>query len=336
MRSLPKALVVTGLIGSVLALAGCGNDPGSSATASPTSAATASRSASGSPSASPSASVKVSNSLDAIKVTGDYGKQPKVSFKPPFAIDKTRTSVVKPSKGPKVAQNSMVSVSYYGVNGRTGKVFDQSFDTGKPISFSLAQVVPGFQKGLVGQNQGSRVLIAMPGSDGYDASGGNPQAGINVGDTLLFVVDIDQVQLPGPTGSAVSPKAGLPAVTETNGKPAVAAGTGSAPTSLQVQPLIKGTGPKVADGDTVTFNYLWQTWDGRALESSYGAQPAQLATDKMLTGLKKGLVGQPVGSRVLIVVPPGKDGYPNGNDKPKVEKTDTLVFVVDILFSQAQ
>ena len=39
-----------------------------------------------------------------------------------------------------------------------------------------AQVVPGFSKGLTGQRQGSRVLIAMPGKDGYDASGGSPQA----------------------------------------------------------------------------------------------------------------------------------------------------------------
>jgi hypothetical protein len=39
---------------------------------------------------------------------------------------------------------------------------------------------------------------------------------------------------------------------------------------------------------------------------------------------------------MLIVVPPGKDSYPNGNDDPKVEKTDTLIFVVDILFTQSQ
>ncbi len=335
MRSFGKALVVTGLISSVLALAACGDDTASTTdSASPSAAASAS--ASPTPSASAAPSIKVSDNLDAIKVTGDYGKEPKVTFKPPFAIDKTRTEVVHPSDGPKVAEGSMVTVNYYGVDGRTGKVFDQSFKTGQPVSFSLAQVVPGFQKGLVGQNQGSRVLIAMPGSDGYDSAGGNAQAGINVGDTLLFVVDIVQAQLSGPSGTAVSPKAGLPTVTDNKGVPTVTVPKTDPPKALQIQPLIKGTGPKVGEADTVTINYLWQTWDGRQLETTYGAQPASLAMSQALPGLKKGLVGQPAGSRVLVVVPPGKDGYPNGNDKPKVEKTDTLIFVVDILFTGSQ
>ena len=42
------------------------------------------------------------------------------------------------------------------------------------------------------------MLIAMPGSDGYDASGGSAQVGIEVGDTLIFVVDIVAVPLGGP------------------------------------------------------------------------------------------------------------------------------------------
>jgi FKBP-type peptidyl-prolyl cis-trans isomerase len=332
-RSFAKAFAVAGVTCSLIALAACGDNQASgSDSASPTPSATATTS----PSASPTPTVKPSTNLDAIKVTGSYGKEPKVTFKAPWAIDKTQTRVEIPSGGPAVTEGGMVTVNYYGVDGRTGKVFDQSFQAGRPVSFSLAQVVPGFQKGLVGQHQGSRVTIAMPGSDGYDAAGGNPQAGINVGDTLIFVVDIVATQLSGPEGTAVTPKAGLPTVTDNNGTPTVSVPNTDPPSSLQVQPLIKGTGPKVADGDTVTFNYLWQTWSGRQLESSYGQQPAQLPTTKMLAGLRKGIEGQPVGSRVLIVVPPGKDSYPNGNDNPKVEKTDSLIFVVDILFTQSQ
>ena len=52
------------------------------------------------------------------------------------------------------------------------------------------------------------MLIAMPGADGYDASGGSPQAGIEVGDTLIFVVDIVATTLSGPEGTPVPPKAG--------------------------------------------------------------------------------------------------------------------------------
>ena len=48
-----------------------------------------------------------------------------------------------------VGEGQSVEVNYYGVNGRTGKKFDESFTTGQPVAFSLAQVVPGFS-GLVG------------------------------------------------------------------------------------------------------------------------------------------------------------------------------------------
>lgn len=286
-----------------------------------------------SPSAAP-AKIKASNNFDLVTVTGDYGKEPKVAVKSPWGIDKTRTKVLKPSDGAVVEAGSTVQVDYYGVNGRTGKKFDDSYSRGAPVAFPLDQVVPGFSKGLVGQRQGSRVVIAMPGPDGYDASGGRPDAGIEVGDTLIFVVDI-VVPLTGPKGSSVEPKKGLPTVSDKGGVPAISVPKTAAPAELQVQPLIKGTGAKVTAADTVTFNYRWVTWsDGKLLEETYSAKPAKAPLAQLLPGMQKGLTGQPVGSRVLLVIPPA-DGYPEGNAEPKVEKGETLVMVVDVLFASA-
>jgi len=216
-----------------------------------------------------------------------------------------------------------------------GKKFDESFSTGKPVAFSLDQVVPGFNKGLTGQRKGSRVLVAMPGSDGYDASGGNAQAGIEVGDSLIFVVDLVDVQLPGPSGDPVAAKAGLPTVSGPTGKPTISVPKSKAPTKLVVQPLIKGHGTKVGASDTITFNYRWQRWsDGKLIEQSYGGKAASYQLSGLVTGMQKGLVGQPVGSRVLLVIPPA-EGYPDGNAQPKIDKDETLVMVVDLLFTQA-
>lgn len=326
-----KSLLVAVVASSLALLAACGDDGTASQTASPSAPATAT--ASPSPSAS-KASVKPSDNLDAIKVTGDFGESPKVTFKPPFAIDKTRTEVLSEGKGPTIQEGSMVTVDYYGVDGRTGKKFDDSFSRGQPATFSLAQVVPGFSKGLTGQKQGSRVLIAMPGSDGYDASGGNAQAGIEVGDTLLFVVDIVAVPLTGPEGKAVAAKDGLPTVTDKDGVPSVSIPKTDPPTKLTVQPIIKGEGAKVAPTDTIVFNYRWYTWDGKLLEDSYEKGPQTYQLSGLIPGMAKGLVGQTVGSRVLLIVPP-EDGYPDGNATPKVEKDTTLVLVVDILFAAA-
>ena len=333
---LSKALVGLGLSAVLLALGACGDDGGPAESASPAPSASASDTPSPSASASPSAKpVTASKNFDAVTVKGGYGKAPTVTVKSPWAIDQTRAEVLQPSDGPVVQAGSTVEVNYYGVNGRTGKKFDDSFSRGQSIAFPLDQVVPGFSKGLQGQRQGSRVLIAMPGPDGYDASGGSPQAGINVGDTLLFVVDIVEVPLSAPAGTSVTPKAGLPTVAETDGKPVVTVPRTDPPKDLVVQPLIQGKGKAVGQADSATINYTWVDWSsGQVLEQTYGAKPATAALSTLVPGLQKALVGQKVGSRVLVVVPPDQ-GYPQGNATPKVDPGETLVFVVDVLFTSS-
>jgi peptidylprolyl isomerase len=331
--SATKALIGLSL-GTVLLLVGaCGKD---AASPSPSTTPTTSPSA---PSASPSATpgkVKPSTNFDKITVTGDYGKAPKVEIKAQWGIDKTRTGVLKANaSGPEVKPGATVEVNYAGYNARTGKKFDDSFSRGSTASFSLDQVVPGFKKGLVGQHQGSRVLVAMPGADGYDASGGNPDIDVQVGDTLVFVVDIVAVPLTGPEGTPVTPKSGLPTVTDKGGKPQITIPKSDPPSELQIQPLIKGSGKKVAETDSITFNYVWQTWsDGKVVEQTYNTKPATAPLSELLPGLVTGLTGQNVGSRVLLVIPPAQ-GYPDGNSSPKIGKNETLVFVVDLLFSQS-
>lgn len=336
-----RVKVAVGLgLASLLLLSGCGNDEpaadAASASATPTPTPT-----SASPSATPTPTpkpkpIKASDNFDKVTVTGGYGQTPNVKVDTPWAIDKTRAKVLHASNGPVISEGQGVQVNYYGVNGRTGKKFDESFSSGQPVAFSLAQVVPGFSKGLVGQHKGSRVLIAMPGQDGYDPMGGNPQAGIEVGDTLIFVVDLVDVQLAGPEGTSVQPKAGLPTVAEKGGRPEITIPESEPPSTLQVQPLINGKGKKVGANDTVTFNYLWVRWsDGKVLEESYSSEPASSPLSGLLPGMVKGLTGQTVGSRVLLVIPP-TDGYPDGNATPSIKPGETLVMVVDLLFTQGQ
>jgi peptidylprolyl isomerase len=335
------ALLAAGLAGVLFSLTACGDDePGSSDSPTPTApASTPAGSASPTASASPTPSetptpVPVANNFAKVKVTGGFGETPKVKIDTPWAIDQTRVEVLQPSEGPPASGTGMVEVNYYGVNGRTGKKFDDSFSRGDSVAFSLDQVIPGFKKGLTAQRQGSRIMIAMPGSDGYDATGGNEQAGIKVGDTLLFVVDLVAVELSGPVGKPVTPAPGLPTVTENDGKVEIAIPPTDPPKSLVVQPLIAGQGAKVGKSDQIIFDYRWVAWkDGRLLEETYTTKPATSELAELLPGMVKGMTGQRVGSRVLLVIPPAQ-GYPDGNPKPAIEKGETLVMVVDLLFTQ--
>ncbi|MDX6320764.1 MAG: peptidylprolyl isomerase, partial [Propionibacteriaceae bacterium] len=122
-------MIAAGLSSALLTLGACGDSSDSSTpTASPAASgsSTPAASAPASPSAKPT-KAPASTNLDAVKVTGDYGKEPKVTVKTPWGIDKTRTKVLKSSNGATIKAGQTVEVNYYGVNGRTGKKFDDSF-----------------------------------------------------------------------------------------------------------------------------------------------------------------------------------------------------------------
>jgi FKBP-type peptidyl-prolyl cis-trans isomerase len=103
-------------------------------------------------------------------------------------VTQTQVHTLQAGDGPVVAGTANVSVCYMGVNGRDGSVFDSSYERGAPAEFQLNGVVPGFQKAIAGQKVGSTVAVAMTSADGYPD--GQPSAGIQQGDTLIFAIKI--------------------------------------------------------------------------------------------------------------------------------------------------
>jgi peptidylprolyl isomerase len=67
-------------------------------------------------------------------------------------------------------------------------VFDNSYERAEPVDFPLTGVVKGFQKAIAGQKVGSTVGVAMTSADGYPD--GEPRAGIQPGDSLVFAIKI--------------------------------------------------------------------------------------------------------------------------------------------------
>jgi FKBP-type peptidyl-prolyl cis-trans isomerase len=202
------------------------------------------------------------------------------------------------------------------------------------------KLLPGLQTALEGKKMGSRVLAVLPPKYGYGTAG-NSQVGVTGTDTLVFVVDMIRAYAgtESASGTHVSDGGGtLPTVTATaNSAPKITIPKSSPPSSLVVKTLIKGSGPKVTKGEEVVTQYVGVNWRTHSVfDSSWsrsapfgfqiGASPAQI-----IPGWDKGLLGIPVGSRVLLVIPP-KDGYgSSGQSQAGIKGTDTLVFVVDIL-----
>lgn len=131
----------------------------------------------------------LSGTTGSIAVTGSTdATAPVVKVTTPFSVAQTQVHTLHAGDGPVVAATAKVSVCYMGVNGRDGSVFDSSYERGAPVDFPLGGVVPGFQKAIAGQAVGATVAVAMTSADGYP--NGQPRAGIQPGDTLVFAIKI--------------------------------------------------------------------------------------------------------------------------------------------------
>ena len=280
---------------------------------------------------------KPASALDVITVAGT-DKAPTLSFKTkPMTVKATTTKVIKAGTGAKVTKANSIQFNYALFNGKDGSAIESNF--GKQVAamdLSSATVLPGLSKGLLGQPVGSRVMVAIPPADAFGAQGAPPKIGAT--DTLVFLIDLVSAYSSTAIGAPVPPKAGLPTVTVDGAKAAqITVPKTAAPTTLIIQPLIKGAGPVVKKGQILQVNYTGVLWkDGKKFDASADrGTPLEtpIGVGKVVSGWDKGLVGQTVGSRILLVVPPA-DGY-GAAGKPPIGGKDTMVFVIDILTAAA-
>jgi FKBP-type peptidyl-prolyl cis-trans isomerase len=95
--------------------------------------------------------------------------------------------VIKAGSGPKPNAGSNVKVHYHGTN-IYGQVFDSSIDRGKPIEFSLNQVIPGWTEGLQLMSVGAKYRFYIPQELAYGP--GSPTDEIPPYSCLIFDVQL--------------------------------------------------------------------------------------------------------------------------------------------------
>ncbi len=280
--------------------------------------------------------------LDQVSVSGgSETAAPTVEVKPkPLTVTETTTRVVKAGDGAQVKGDEIVSLKYVLVNGKDSSQLDTNF--GKQnlgLNLADANLLPGLKKGLTNQKVGSRILVAMPPKDAFGTQG-NTNMKVGGEDTIVFLMDVLSADKPlsSAQGKAVKPAEGLPTVKVAEGKAAtISIPKGKkAPTKTVAQLLVEGEGKKVQAGQTIRVTYTGALWkDGKNFDSSATSSPngyfeTVIGQKQVIKAWDEHLVGQKVGSRVLLVVPPA-DGYGAAGSPPKISGTDTLVFVVDIL-----
>jgi FKBP-type peptidyl-prolyl cis-trans isomerase len=312
MRRIAAAVLVP--LAACVVLAGCGSSPGS-----------------------PNA---------AVAVTGSFGKTPTVTI--PTEKASANLVVSTPIHGSgatlKSGDSPLADVALYKWSGTKHRLLYSTFPTGPQII--PAQLgLQGLATALKDARLGSRVVAVLPPKYAY-GSAGESQLGVKGTDTLVWVIDLLQ-QYSGSqsaAGQQISTGGGaLPSVTATAGQaPVITIPKTSPPAGLSVTTLIKGSGPKLTKGDTVVAQYVGSIWrTGSVFASSWPSsqQPdGQLfgfqIGGNVISGFTTGLTGVPVGSRVMLVIPPSLGyGPAGGNANAGIQKDDTLVFVVDVLGS---
>ncbi|PKH40501.1 peptidylprolyl isomerase [Nocardioides alpinus] len=280
--------------------------------------------------------------LSSVTIEGEQGVEPKVTFDGQLDGSQAETEVLVEGDGDEVADGDTVSANWWIGNGFTEKEAQSTYTKdGAPQSVELSDdILPFLREAMIGNQVGDRVVLLTSAEEAYGEAG-NPSIGIGNKDAVLVIVDILGTKetvppLDGPQGEEKTPAGWAPTLIEEGdvitGLDFTDAHT---PTGkLIATTLIKGDGPVVKEGQTLTVDYLGQVYNAdKPFDESYSKEPAEfpIGVGQVIDGWDQRLVGRTVGSRVILEIPPAQGYGAEGNEQAGIKGTDTLFFVVDIL-----
>lgn len=251
-----------------------------------------------------------------VTITGTSAQAPELTYTTPLVLDEPITEVVWEGEGDTVVDGGPVLLRIYTENGTDASVMRDDFLT-VPTAYLLTEEKIGSDLFSVisGQRVGARILHAVE-TDGVPT---------------VMSIDILPTRA---VGEMSEPEPGLPVVEHDDvGTPIVTIPAEQAtPTEPVVRQVVRGTGGQVPSGSKVVLQLVAVKWStGEVFDTTWGEgrlpQTVTVGADQLVEGFDQGLVDLPVGSQVMLVVPPGLGFGPTGNEL----SAETIVYVVDIL-----
>jgi FKBP-type peptidyl-prolyl cis-trans isomerase len=270
---------------------------------------------------------------DSVEVSGEVGQKPTVTLPSPLGAATSQRAVVTPGTGPETASGDVVQVAVTVFDATTGAELSSAGyerGSGEQLTISADYYVPGLEAALLCNQAGSRSVTVASAADMQPAQTGTapPNA------AAVIVVDTFSIVPTRATGVDQPAQPGLPEVTlADDGRPTVTIPDADPPAELQIAVLKKGDGEVVPDPANVTVQYQGVNWrDGKVFDESWGkGTPTPFSTAQVVPGFAAAMIGQTVGSQVLVVVPPAEGYGDGGQPSAGIEGGDTLVFVIDVL-----
>ncbi|WP_207456947.1 FKBP-type peptidyl-prolyl cis-trans isomerase [Desertivibrio insolitus] len=261
-----------------------------------------------------------------VEASGEVGSEPRVDFPTPIETDETQLSVLTAGDGDVVRAGQPVELEYTILNGETGEIYEQTAYSGGALVTVGESAIPTLTESLECVRTGSRVAITTSGAQILEE---NPQVGFDPDASVVFVVDVLKSYLGRADGTDQLPQSDMPSVVlGVDGTPGVTIPSGvEKPTEARTAVLKRGSGETLAENDVAVLHYSAISWDDEeTLASTWNQGQAALESlaqpQALPTPVVDALVGQPVGSQVLVVV-------------PSEQTEDTLIIVVDILGIQS-
>ncbi len=279
-----------------------------------------------------------SSGVTELQVTGQAGAKPTVAF-PSKVVETSSYKVLTPGttgEAAKLGTSVIANFTVFTWDGKENKIAGSTYDEGGPQVITLNEQVPEILRKGFAETKGGGRFMSVVAKDALPAA---QQAQAPPGQSQVFVVDVVGVpQAKAAQGTATDPGVDGIKVENPGGDAAPKLTTKTkkkAPKELVAKTVIKGTGPEVKTGQSILVQYAGKIWGSDVeFDSSWsrGAQPIMfpIGSGKVIKGWDQGLVGVPVGSRVLLSVPPDL-GYGKAGSGEKIKGTDTLVFLVDVL-----
>ena len=290
-----------------------------------------------------------------VTADGSFGGDPGANFPTPLVVKSTEVSVLNtgvlstaPNPSDPLEKGDAELVRAAQVLDATATIYDgrtgASLITPSSARFAASDATYLFGEVATCAPVGSRVVAVgtageLIGAEVLAANQGFAQ--LDVDATVVVVLDIERAFLAKANGAdQLFAASGFPSVVlDPSGRPGFTFPDGAIPTDLRIANLKQGVGPVVAKGDSVVIHYTGMLWDAkvvfdsswdRGVPSTFLAESVDDAQGGLVPGFAQALIGQRVGSQVVVVIPPGF-GYPAGGAPASIPDGSTMVFVFDVL-----